>query len=232
MDSTLLDWALASFSGSVAAEERSAGPDCVRAVVDHRQDTRMLSAVRDHDPHHDDIAALLRRVQTALAQRDLARKGITADGSARSPAPLRTVCGQVPHPRCPFHGIKELTQGVVQAGAKARDRVATSTRTVKRGRPSSTDKAARRVARTNKTLQQKISDVFQDRLVFVKRRLTRAARHRYLPITRGFPQWRTVRESMEPLSALCDRRGPTQTALGTLKKVRQGGSRFTWLGET
>ena len=192
----------------------------------------MLYEGLDHAPNHDDIAAFLRRVQTALATRDVERKGLTPDGSARSPEPIRTVCGDVPHQLCPFHGIKERTQGGLKAVTKERDRLATSTPTVKRGRPSSTDKAARRVARTNKAMQQKISDVFQDRFVFVKRRLTRAERHRCLPITRGVPPWRTLREIMEHISALCDRRCRTQTALGTLQKLRQWVNRFTWLGDT
>ena len=134
----------------------------------------MRAEVLDHDPTHDDIEALLGRVQTAVDERDLARKGITPDGSARSPEPIRTVCGAVPHQRCPFHVIKERPQGVLQAVATARDRVATSTPTVKRGRPSSTDKAARRVARTNTSMHQNISDVCQDRCVCVKRRLPRS----------------------------------------------------------
>ena len=53
------------------------------------------------------------------------------------------------------------------------------------------------MARTNKAMQQKISDLFQDRVLFVKRRLTRSERHRYMPITRGLPQLRTLREIMD-----------------------------------
>ena len=232
MDSTFLDWALASFSGYVAADELYEGPYCVLSVVDNRQYKRILYEVLDHDPNHDDIEAFLRRLQTALAKRDLELKGITTDGSALYPEPIRTVLGQVPHQLCIFHVIKELTQGVLKAVAKERDRLAKSKPKLKRGRPSSTDKAARRVARTNKTLQQKISDLFQDRFLFVKRRLTRTERHRYLHITRGLPQLRTLREIMEHISALFDRRCHTQTALGKLKKLRQGVSRFTWLGDT
>jgi hypothetical protein len=88
------------------------------------------------------------------------------------------------------------------------------------------------VARTNKAMQQKISDLFQDRFLFVKRRLTRSERHRYMHITRGLPQVRTLREIMEHIYALFDRRCYTQTALGKLKKWRQWVNRFTWIGET
>ena len=232
MDSTFLDWALASFSGYVAADELYEGPYCVLSVVDNRQYKRILYAVLDHDPNHDDIEALLRRLQTALDERDLELKGITTDGSALYPEPIRTVFGQVPHQLCTFHVIKELTQGVLKAVAKERDRLAKSKPKLKRGRPSSKDKDARLLVRKSKSMQQKISDVFQDRFLFVQRRLTRAERHRYLHITRGLPQLRKLREIMEHIYALFDRRCHTQTALGKLKKLRQGVSRFTWLGET
>src|SRR5712691_10681324 len=157
MSGAFLDWALAAFSGYVAADELYEGPYCVLSVVDNRQYKRILYEVLDHDPNHDDIEAFLRRMQTALAQRDLELKGITTDSSALSPEPLRTVFGEVPHQLCPFHVIKERTQGVLKAVAKERDRLAKAKPTLKRGRLSSTDKAARRVARTNTTMQQKIS---------------------------------------------------------------------------
>ena len=192
----------------------------------------MLYEVLYHDPNHYDSEALLRRLQTALDKRDLALKGITTDGAALSPEPIRTVFGAVPHQLCPFHVIKELTQGVLKAVATARDRLAKSKTTLKRGRPSSPDKAARRVARTNKAMQQKISDVFQERFLFVKRRRTRSERHRCMPITRGLPQLRTLREIMDHIYALFDRRGHTQTALSKLKKLRQWVNRFTWIGAT
>ena len=232
MTGAFLDWALETFSGYVAADELYEGPYCVLSAVDNRQYKRILYEVLDHDPNHDDIEAFLRRLQTALAKRDLALKGITTDGSALYPEPIRMVFGDVPHQLCTFHVIKELTQGVLKAVAKERDRLAKSKPKLKRGRPASTDKAARRVARANKTIQQKISDLFQDRFLFVKRRLTRSERRRCLHITRGLPQLRTLREIMDHIYALFDRRCHTQTALGKLKKLRQWVKRFTWIGDT
>ena len=126
MGSTFLDWALETFSGSVAVDELSEGPSCVLSAVDNRPYTRMLSEVLDHDPCHDEIDAFLGRLKAVLDARNVARKGITTDGSALSPAPIRTVFGAVPHQLCPFQVIKELTQGVLKAVAKERDRLATS----------------------------------------------------------------------------------------------------------
>jgi hypothetical protein len=231
MSGALLDWALATCSGDVAADELSEGPSGVLAAVDNRQYTRSMSAVLDHDPHHDDITTFLGRLQTALDERTLTLKGITPDGSARSPEPIRPVCGQVPHQLCPFDGIKELTQGVWQAVAKARERLSQSQPKLKRGRPSSKKKAARRLARTSKYRQQKISDLFQKRFLCVQRHLTPSERKRLLRITRGLPHLRKLREIMEHIYALCDRRCHTQTALGTLKPRRQWVKRCTWIGD-
>jgi hypothetical protein len=227
-----LEWALETFSGYVAVDELYEGPYCVLSAVDNRQYKRVMYEVLDHDPNHDDIEAFLGRLKTALDERDLVLKGITTDGSSLYPDPIRKVFGEVPHQLCTFHVIKELTKGILQAVARERERLAKSKPKLKRGRPSSKDKAARRLARKSKYIQQKISDLFQDRFLFVTRRLTPSERKRLLYITRGLPQLRTLREIMEQVYALFDRRCRTQTALGKVKKLRQGVKRFKWIGDT
>src|SRR3989442_5735296 len=147
--------------------------------------------------------------------------GITYDRSALYPEPIRIVLGDVPHQLCPFHMIKDLTQGVLKAVAKERERLARSKPKVKRGRPSSKDHAARRRARKSKSIQQKISDLFQDRFLFVKRQVKPSERKRLLHMTRGLPHLRKLREIMEHMYALFDRRCRTQTALDKLTKWRQ-----------
>jgi Transposase len=174
----------------------------------------------------------LGRLKTALAARDLVLQGITTDGAALYPEPIRTVFGEVAHQICTFHVLKELTQGILSAVAAERNRLAKSKPKLKRGRPASKDKVARRLARQSKQLQEKIRGLFQDRFLFVKRRLKPSERKRLVHITRGLPQLRKLREIMEHIYALFDRRCRTQTALGKLKKLRQWVNRFTWIGET
>jgi Transposase len=232
MTGAFLDWALEAFSGYVAADELYEGPYCVLSAVDNRQYKRILYEVLDHDPRHEDIEAFFRRLQKVLEERNLALKGITTDGSALYPEPLRKVFGQVPHQLCTFHVIKELTQGILKAVAKERARLATSKPKLKRGRPSSKDKDARRLVRKSKSIQQKISDLFQDRFLFVTRSLTPSERKRLLRITCGLPHLRKLREIMEHIYALFDRRCRTPTALGKLKKLRHWVKRFRWIGDT
>ena len=232
MDGAFLDWALEAFSGYVAADELYEGPYWVLSAVDNRQDKRMLYAVLDHDPSHEDIRVFLRRLKGALDARALALKGMTTDGSALYPEPIREVFGEVPHQLCTFHIIAELVKGVLSAVAAERKRLATAQPRLKRGRPSCKEKAARRLVRKSKAMQEKIRDVFEGRFLFVKRRLTPAERHRLLRIPRGLPHLRKLREIMEHIYALCDRRCGTQTALGKLRKLRHWVKRFRWSGDT
>jgi hypothetical protein len=232
MDRAFLDWALESFSGYVAADELYEGPYCVLSVVDNRAYKRILYEVLDRDPTHDDITALLQRLKRALTARDLALQGITTDGSPLYPEPIRTVFGDMAHQICTFHVLKELTQGILRAVAAERSRLTNSKPKLKRGRPSSKDKVARRLARQSKTIQEKISGLFQGRFLFVKRRLKPRERKQLLRITRSLPHLRKLREIMEHIYALLDRRCRTQTALDKLKKLRHWVKRFKWIGDT
>jgi Transposase len=227
-----LEWALEAFSGYAAVDELYEGPYCVLSAVDNRQYKRVMYEVLDHDPNHDDIEAFLGRLKTALDDRQLTLQGITTDGSPLYPEPIRKVFGDVPHQLCTFHVIKDLTQGILKAVAKERERLAQSKPKLKRGRPSSKDPAARRRVRKSKAIQEQISDLFQDRFLFVKRRLKPSERNRLLFITRGLPHLRKLREIMDHIYALFDRRCRTQTALGKLKKLRHWVKRFKWIGDS
>jgi hypothetical protein len=232
MNGAFLDWALGDFSGYVATDELYEGPYCVLSAVDNRQYKRILYKVLDHDPTHDDIKAFLRRLKTALDERALELKGITTDGSALYPEPITEVFGEVPHQVCTFHVIAELVKGILRAVASERKRLEASKPQLKRGRPSSRDTQARQATRKSKRMQQQITNVFQHRFLFVKRRLTSAERKRLGSITRGLPHLRKLREIMEHVYALFDRRCRTHTALGKLAKLRCWVKRFPWIGDT
>ena len=200
------------------------------SVVDNRCDKRILYEVLDHDPTHDDIIPFFERLKTALSDRELTLQGITTDGSPLYPEPIHTVFGEIPHQICTFHVLKELTQGVLRAVAAERSRLTKTKPKLKRGRPASKDKAARCLVRKSKTIQEKISGLFQGRFLFVKRRLKASERKQFVHITRGLPQLRKLRDIMENIYALFDRRCRTQTALNKLKKLRQWVKRFKWIG--
>jgi hypothetical protein len=229
MDADYLDWALADFSGYIAADELYDGPFCVLSIVDNRTFKRLLYQVLDHDPDHPDITAFLRRFQTALVQRGLTLQGVTTDASPLYPKPLQAVFGAVPHQICEFHIVKELTKAILRAVAKARKKLAARKPTLKRGRPSTAE--AKRAVRQSKRLQQKIADLFEHRYLFVQHDLTLAQRRTLRNITRGLPQLRTLRKIMEEVYRLFDRRCRTDTALAKLARLRRRVRRFKAVGK-
>lgn len=229
MDVAYLDWALADFSGYVAIDELYDGPFCVLSIVDNRTFKRLIYQVLDHDPNHKDIIAFLRRFQAFLQQRNLTLRGVTTDASPLYPEPLRVVFGDVPHQICEFHVIKELTKAILRAVAKVRKNLAAHKPILNRGRPSG--KAAKKAARQRDRLQRKIADLFDHRHLFVQHTLTVAERRTLQHITRGLPQLRTLRDIMEEVYRLFDRRCRTDTALVKLAKLRQRVRRFKAVGK-
>jgi hypothetical protein len=230
MDTDFLDWALADFSGYVAADELYDGPFCMLSAVDNRCDKRILSDVLDHDPTHDDLRVFLRRLHTALSARDLTLLGVTTDGSALSPAPLGEVFGDVPHHICTFHIVAEVGKAVLGAVASARKGLAAKPPKLRRGRPSTP--AAKQAARTKKWLAAQRAALCTHRYLFVQRHLSTTERKTLWRVSRGLPQLRTLRAIMEQVYAWFDRRCRTQTALDKLATLRRRVQRFTSLGDT
>jgi hypothetical protein len=229
MWTTYLDWGLADFSGYIAADELYDGPFCVLSIVDNRTFKRLLYQVLDHNPDHADITAFFHRFRMALRLRSLALQGVTTDASPLYPEPLREVFGNVPHQICEFHIIKELTKAILRAVAKVRKKVAERKLTAKRGRPATPE--AKRAARKQERLKQKIGDLFEHRHLFVQHDLTPAEQRTLQKITRGLPHLRTLRDVMEEVYRLFDRRCRTDTALAKLAKLRQRVRRFKQVGK-
>jgi len=228
MQTTYLDWALADFSGYIAADELYDGPFCVLSIVDNHTFKRILYQVLDHDPSQADVTAFLRRFQGALRRRCLALHGVTTDASPLYPQPLRAVFGAVPHQICEFHILKELTKAMLHAVAQVRKKLAAGKPLLPRGRPSTP--AAKRAARQRDRLQRKVADLFEHRHLFVQHELTPAQRRTLHRATRGQPQLHALRAVMEEVYRLFDRRCRSDTALAKLAKLRRRVRRFKEVG--
>jgi hypothetical protein len=230
MDTDFLDWALADFSGYVAADEVYDGPFCILSAVDNRCYKRILYDILDHDPTHDDIRAFLRRLQTALSARNLTLVGITTDGSALYPAPLAELFSGVPHQICTFHVLADVVKAVLGAVASERKSLAAKQPKLPKGRPSTP--AAKQAARIKKRLAEQRAALFTSRYLFVQRHLNKTERKTLWRVSRGLPQLRALRAVMEQVYALFDRRCRTQTALDNLAKLRRRLLRLPQWGET
>ena len=221
---------LGDFSGYIAADELYDGPFCVLSIVDNRTFRRLIYEVLDHDPDHTDIERFFRTFQAALQRLGRVLRGITTDGSALYPEPISKVFGDVPHQLCEFHVIKELTKAVLHAGAKIRKELAATKPALGRGRPSSA--TARKAARDRKRIEQKVGDLFEHRYLFVQHVLTPAQRRTLMRITRGRPALRILRDIMDEVYRLFDRRCRSDTALEKLARLRRRVRRFKWIGKT
>ena len=200
------------------------GPFCILSIVDNHTFKRLAYHVLDRDPTARDVASFFRRFQEALEARGLILQGITTDGSALYPEPIAAVFGAIPHQVCTFHVLREINKAVLSAVAQERKRLAASAPRLPRGRPGS--KAARRAARRKKRIEQKVGVLFEHRYLFVQQRLSRSKRATLQRITRGLPQLRGLRELMEEVYQLFDRRCRMATAVTKLMALRARLRRF------
>jgi hypothetical protein len=186
---------LAALSGSGAADALYEGPFCLRSAVDHRRYQRSLSDVWEHDPTHEDIRGCLGRLQTALVVRGLPLCGVTTDGSALSPAPLREVCGKVRHHIWQLHVLKASVKAVVGAVASARKGLAAMQPQWPKGRPRTS--AAQAAARTKKRLAAPGAAWCTHRYLCVHRHLHKTERKPLWRVSRGLPQLHGLRAVMD-----------------------------------
>ena len=224
-----MDDALSDFSGYIAADELYDGPYCVLSIVDNHRFTRLIYEVLDHNPSEEDITKFFTRFQEVLKARGLSLKGITTDGAQLYPTPIAQVFGAVPHQVCQFHVIAEINKAVLKAVAKVRRHLKATLPKLDRGRPSA---AGRQLAAHKKRIEAKIADLFDHRHLFVQHHLTPVERKTLHRITRGLPELRTLRQIVDEVYRLFDRRCRTDTALAKLAKLRQRVRRFKAVGQT
>lgn len=201
------------------------------SVVDSRQQRRLLFEVLDHDPTHADIEQFFRRLQKVLTIRGQAVRGITTDASNLYPQPIAQVFGDISHQICEFHTLKELTKAVLGVVARLRKQLAAQAPPLPRGRPPQTPVARRRHRRAL-ALRQRVSELFDHRHLFVRHGLTASQQKILQRLIRGQSQLRALREIMDEVYRLFDRRCRTETALGKLSRLRRRVQRFKSLGKS
>jgi hypothetical protein len=135
----------------------------------------------------------------------------------------------MPHQVCEFHVIKELNKAILHAVAKERRRLKATLPKLGRGRPS---KAQRKAVRRKKRIERKIGQLFDRRHLFVKHHLTASEKRTLRKITRGLPHLRSLREIVDEVYRLFDRRCRTATALAKLARLRGRVRRFKRVGKT
>lgn len=230
MSTTYLDEALVGFSGYLAIDEVYDGPFCILSIVDNRLFRRLAFRVLEYDPDQPDMRSFLTEFKAQLDARGLVVRGITTDGSTLYPTVLKELWPEAPDQICVFHVLKEITKAVLRALAKLRKELAQQIPKQPRGRPRQ-DKQAKARARKAKRLKEKVAELFEYRFLFVRHRLTPAEQKIVARLARGRPQLRALRDIMDEVYRLFDRRCCTATALKRLAKLRARVRRFKRLGK-
>jgi Transposase len=226
---TYLDKALADFSGYLAIDEVYDSPFCILSVVDNRRYNRLAFRVLDHDPTQDDVLAFLSEFQGQLDRRGLSVLGVTTDGSSLYPPVLKPLWPHARHQVCRFHVIKEITEAILHALAKLRKEMAATIPKQPHGRPTKERQGQAWLIAYRK---QCVAELFKHRYLFVRHHRSDAQRKQLRKLTSGHPQLRTLRQIMEEVYRLFDRRCRTQTALKKLRRLRRRVRRFKKLGKS
>jgi len=207
---------LPSLNGYIAVDEVYDGPFCILYLVDNRTYKKLMYRVLDTSPTSADILALLRAFRQILEQRTLELRGITTDGATLYTEPIQTVFPGVRHQICEFHVKREINKAVLKAVTQVRRELKqTKTKRSKRGRP--TTKGEKAIIRKNERIDAKIKDLFDHRFLLVQKDLTASEWKTFRKITRGFPELRKLREMVDLVYGLYDRRCKRSTALAKLQ---------------
>jgi hypothetical protein len=197
--------------------------------VDNRRYNRLAFRVLEHDPTQDDMLAFLSAFKGQLDRRGLSVPGITTDGSSLYPKVLKGLWPKARHQICDFHVIKEITQAVLRALAKLRKGMAAQIPKQPRGRPSKERQAEARLMAQQK---RRVAELFEHRYLFVRHRLSPAQQKQLRGLTYGRPELRTLRQIMDEVYRLFDRRCRTRKALKKLQRLRRRVRRFKQLGKS
>lgn len=197
-------------------------------MVDSKRQRRLAYEVLDHAPEKRDVHRFFCTVSTMISSRNLCVYGITTDGSCLYPEVIREVFPGVAHQVCEFHVLKEITKDVLKGVSKIRKALYAKLPKLKRGRPRG--EAKKNVHRVKK-MRHRITDLFMNRYLFVQHGMSKSERAKITKISRGYPELKSLRELMDEIYRLFDRRCHTDTALEKLSKLRLKLSRFKKLGK-
>lgn len=222
-------WALRGFSGYLAADEVYDGPFCVLFAVDSNLQRRLAYEVLDHSPTQEDIERFFRRVARMLNLWGLTVSGVTTDGSLLYPDSIKNVWPKARHQICEFHVIKEITKDVLRVVAKLRKSLDAKIPKLSRGRPRTPEQKAQ--SRLAKQLREQIGELFEHRCLLVQHGLSPAEERIVRRLGRRHREIRQLRELMDAVYRLFDRRCRTEKALAKLAELRGKLSKFEHLGK-
>ena len=185
------------------------GPYCIYYAVDPATQKRMAFQISDEGTEEE-----TRRFFVYLREMGLSVKGVTTDGSPLYPKVIAEVFPGAKHQVCRFHILKEINLLVLRALAGFRKSLPKPPRR-KRGRPK---KGEERQPTPAEILRRKI---WENRYLWVHKELTASQHQRLRSICRRQPLLRALRELVDLVYNLFDRRCRMETALEKLETIRK-----------
>jgi hypothetical protein len=229
ISTSYLEEALANFSSYLTIDEVYDGPFCILSVVDNRRYNRLAFRVLEHDPTQDHVLAFLTEFKGQLDKRCLQVCGITTDGSSLYPKVLKELWPKTRHQICEFHVLKEITKAVLHALAVLRKELTAQIPKQPRGRPRQEQQGQAWLIGYQKRC---VAELFEHRHLFVRHHLSAAQQKQLRQLVYGRRELRTLRQIMDEVYRLFDRRCRTQTALKKLQRLRRRVRRFKKLGKS
>jgi hypothetical protein len=193
-------------------------------IVDNHTYRRLVYEVLSETPTREAIRQFLAHFWSLLTKQGLSVKGVTTDGSNLYPEAIREVFGPVDHQVCRFHVVSDLNRALLSALAQMRRELRDALPKVPPKKPQTASE--RRLVRRKRRLEQRILDLFEHRYLFVKKDLTPAERRTLAEMSRANPTLRVLREILEEVHRLFDRRCRVDTAREKLAKLRRKVGRF------
>lgn len=212
-------YVLEHFSGYLTIDEIYDGPFCILYATDPKQGRRIAYQILESHPLETDINQFCHNLRVLLDQRGLAVFGVTTDGSPLYTATIPQNFLGARHQICVFHILKELNKVVSRILARHRRELkARLGEKGGRGRPKNSENLK---VRQQKKQEKYITALFESRTLWVKRQLTEAEQKRLKKLSRGQPLLRALRELLETVYALFDKRCRTETARRKLSKLQK-----------
>lgn len=207
------------FSGYLVIDEIYDGPFSILYATDPAQGHRITYRILEDNPTEDDVDQFCQDLRTLLDKRSLVVYGVTTDGSPLYTNTIPKNFPQARHQICVFHILKELIKLIIRALARYRRELKSQMgERCCRGRPKNSERL--KIAKQKKQARY-IKALFDCRSLWVKRRPTAKEKKVLKKLSRGYPLLRALRELMDTVYALLDKRCRTQTARRKLEKLRR-----------
>lgn len=202
-------WVVENFSGYLCIDEIYDGAYVIYYAVDPVSQCRVAFQI-SYEANEKTTRGFL----AYLKKMGLGVKGITTDGSHLYPKPIAEIFPETKHQICYFHMLKEINLLVLKCLARFRKSLPRPPKR-SRGRPRKGQKY--HLSRLEKLRYA----IWEARYLWIQHYLTPGQRKKLQRLYRGHPFLRALRELVDLVYGLFDRRCSVESARQKLEQLRQ-----------